>query len=188
MQPILTSRFEEALGLAARLHAEQKRKGTDIPYVSHLLGVASLVITHGGNEDEAIAALLHDAVEDQGGKPTLERIRQRFGDNVASIVDGCTDACVEPKPPWKERKERYLAHLRTTASPSVKLVAAADKLDNARAIIADHRICGDAIWGRFKAGKEDQKWFYRGCLAALKDCPALIYAELEDAVRGLEQL
>jgi (p)ppGpp synthase/HD superfamily hydrolase len=113
----------KALEFSTQLHAGQTRKGTAIPYVAHLLAVASLVLTHGGNEDEAIAALLHDAVEDQGGK------RDRFGKNVASIVDDCSDTDVEPKPPWKERKERYLAHLGS-ASPSAKLVAAADKLDN----------------------------------------------------------
>ena len=187
MKRILTSRFEEALVFATQLHAKQTRKGTAIPYIAHLLAVASMVITHGGNEDEAIAALLHDAVEDQGGRPTLKRIRGRFGEKVASIVAGCTDAYVEPKPPWKERKEKYLAHLRS-ASRSVKLVAAADKLDNLRAIIADHRTYGVAIWRRFNAGKDDQKWFYRGCVAALKGCPKSIYTELKAAVRQLERL
>ena len=184
---ILTSRFEEALVFAAQLHARHRKKGTKTPYIAHLLAVASLVITHGGNEDEAIAALLHDAVEDQGGRPTLKLIRGRFGKNVATIVDGCTDAYVDPKPPWKARKKRYLTHLRS-ASRSVKLVAAADKLDNARSIIADHRTFGSAIWTRFKAGKDEQKWFYRGCVAALKGSRKSIYRELAAAVRQLEQL
>src|SRR5262245_55193292 len=131
MKPLLTARFEEALIFTTHLHAGQMKKGTQTPYISHLLAVASLVITQGGNENEAIAALLHDAVEDQGGRPTLELIRGRFGKKVASIVKGCTDTDVKPKPPWRKRKERYLTHLRS-ASRSVKLVAAADKLDNAR--------------------------------------------------------
>jgi (p)ppGpp synthase/HD superfamily hydrolase len=143
MTPILTSRFEEALIFAMHLHAGQTRKGIGIPYVAHLLSVASMVITHGGNEDEAIAALLHDAVEDQGGKPTLELIRARFGETVGEIVDGCTDTDQDPKPSWKKRKEEYLAYLQTTAP----LVAAADQLDNARAIIADHRTYGPARLG-----------------------------------------
>src|SRR5262245_5807386 len=107
----LSQRFDEALVYAARVHAAQKRKGTEIPYLSHLLAVAALALEHGASEDEAIAALLHDAVEDQGGAARRADIRWRFGDAVAAIVDGCSDADVEPKPPWRERKERYLAHL-----------------------------------------------------------------------------
>jgi (p)ppGpp synthase/HD superfamily hydrolase len=183
----LTSRFENALEFATQLHAGQTRKGTTIPYVAHLLAVASLVLIHGGNEDEAIAALLHDAVEDQGGKPTLELIRDRFGKNVASIVDDCSDTDVEPKPPWKERKERYLAHLGS-ASASAKLVAAADKLDNLRAIIADYRVLGLALWDRFNAGYEDQLWYYRSCLKALQNGPSSLVKELEMAVSELERL
>src|ERR1051325_12202408 len=129
----LTSRFEDALSFAARLHSGQLRKGTAIPYVSHLLAVASVALEHGADEDEAIAALLHDAVEDQGGAPTREEIRRRFGDRVVEIVDGCTDAETVPKPPWRERKERYIAHV-AEASPSVRLVSASDKLHNARSI------------------------------------------------------
>ncbi len=138
-------RFEDALAYAARLHAGQRRKGTDIPYVSHLLAVASLAIENGADEDEAIAALLHDAVEDQGGRRRLHAIRRRYGARVAELVAGCTDADVTPKPPWRQRKVRYLEHLRT-ASPSVRLVSACDKLHNARAILADYRRLGDALW------------------------------------------
>lgn len=180
----LSHRFRKALIFAARLHNDQRRKGTDIPYIAHLLAVASLVITHGGDEDEAIAALLHDAVEDQGGQPTLEMIRTRFGERVAVIVEGCTDTDVVPKPPWKARKECYLAHLKS-ASPSVKLVAAADKLDNVRAIIADYRTHGAAIWTRFNAGPEDQRWFYRSCVTALHDGPMSLIRELDAAVQQL---
>ena len=117
-----STRFHDAVAYAVQLHANQVRKGTDIPYVSHLLGVAGLAMEYGATEDEAIGALLHDAVEDQGGKPTLEEIRRRFGDNVAAIVEGCTDTDVQPKPPWRKRKEAYIDHVRH-ASPSVCLVS-----------------------------------------------------------------
>src|ERR1700752_4814526 len=127
----LTVRFERALAYTARLHAAQFRKGTARPYVGHLLGVASIVLTHGGDEDEAIAALLHDAVEDQGGKPRMREIRRKFGPPVARIVKGSTDSDVEPKPPWLERKTGYLRYLRH-ADSSVRLVSAADKVYNAR--------------------------------------------------------
>ncbi len=144
----LTSRFTRAVGYGARLHATQKRKGTERPYVAHLLGVASLVLEHGGDEDLAIAALLHDAAEDQGGLPRLEEIRRKFGAHVARIVDGCSDAYTDPKPPWHERN--YLAHL-PNASPEVRLVCAADKLHNAREILGDYRPVGDELWDRFRA-------------------------------------
>lgn len=183
----LFHRFEDALAFTARLHATQTRKGTDIPYIGHLLAVSSLVITHGGDEDEAIAGLLHDAVEDQGGQPTLEMIRARFGERVADIVDGCTDTDIMPKPPWRERKERYLDHLKA-ASPSVKLVAAADKLDNVRAIIVDYRMHGVSLWNRFNAGKEDQQWFYRGCVTSLEGGPQSLIRELEGVVQQLGRL
>src|SRR6266705_4170467 len=133
---VLTARFEEALIFATRLHASQSRKGSAIPYIAHLLAVTALVLENGGNEDEAIAALLHDAIEDQGGAATREIIRHRFGDTVVTIVDGCTDAEVIPKPPWRPRKEAYIAQLRD-ASASVRLVSAADKLHNARTVLAD---------------------------------------------------
>src|SRR5436305_7390897 len=144
----LTSRFEEAITFATQLHAKQLRKGTTIPYIAHLLAVTSIVLENGGNEDEAIAALLHDAIEDQGGAATREEIRHRFGDTVVAIVDGCTDAEVIPKPPWRARKEAYIAHVRQ-APPSVRLVSGADKLHNARSILADYRVSGDALWQRF---------------------------------------
>ncbi len=143
---LLTRRFEEALSFAARLHEQQKRKGTDIPYVSHLLAVAAIVLEDGGDEDEAVAALLHDAVEDQGGKATLQVIRKRFGDRVAGIVAGYTDSDETPKPPWRERKEKYIAHLRH-APHEVLRVSVADKLHNARAILRDLRKHGERLWG-----------------------------------------
>lgn len=128
---ILSGEFEEALVYAAVIHAGQVRKGTDVPYFAHLLGVASIALEYEANETEATAALLHDAVEDAGGKGRLEDIRQRFGEAVAEIVAGCTDTDVIPKPPWRERKEAYVRHI-STAPPSVRLVSAADKLYNAR--------------------------------------------------------
>jgi (p)ppGpp synthase/HD superfamily hydrolase len=166
--PLLSSRFEDALVLAARLHARQRRKGSGVPYVSHLLGVASLVLEDGGDEDQAIAALLHDAVEDQGGPPTLEVIRARFGDTVAGIVLGCTDSDTIPKPPWRERKERYIAHLRH-APVAVRRVSAADKLHNARTIVADLRTVGDSIWSRFTADRDGTLWYYRSLVAVFKE-------------------
>jgi (p)ppGpp synthase/HD superfamily hydrolase len=160
MPSLLTPRFEDALLCATRLHATQTRKGSGVPYVSHLLAVASLVLEAGGDEDHAIAALLHDAAEDQGGLATLAEIRARFGDAVADIVAACSDTFDEPKPPWHARKRAYLAHLRD-APPAVRLVSCADKLHNARAIAADYRRHGDALWQRFSAGPDDILWYYR---------------------------
>jgi (p)ppGpp synthase/HD superfamily hydrolase len=159
-EKFLTGRFYRALGYAARLHAAQFRKGTKRPYVAHLLGVASIVLTHGGDEDGAIAALLHDAVEDQGGKPRLREIRRKFGARVARIVAGCTDADTLPKPPWLERKKTYLHHLRR-ANSSVRLVSAADKLYNVQETLSDYRDVGENIWKRFQATKKQTLWYYR---------------------------
>jgi (p)ppGpp synthase/HD superfamily hydrolase len=162
-----TENFENALEYAARLHRDQRRKGTDIPYITHLLAVASLVGENGGTEDEVIAALLHDGPEDQGGLPTLEDIRAHFGDEVVEIVDGCTDTYEDPKPPWRERKERYLAHL-ADAPDSVRLVSSADKLHNARAVLSDYRIVGEDLWSRFNGGKEGTLWYYRAVVDTLR--------------------
>ncbi len=156
---VLTTRFDRAVAYAREAHQNQVRKGTAIPYVSHLLAVASLVLEAGGDEDEAIAALLHDAVEDQGGKDRLEDIRLKFGERVASIVDSCSDTVVKPKPSWHYRKVLYLEHLRD-ADVSVLRVSAADKLHNLRCILADWKRIGDRLWDRFNATKEDQLWYY----------------------------
>jgi len=131
------------------------------------MAVASLVLEHGGGEDEAIAALLHDAVEDQGGIPVLERIRNDFGDSVADIVAGCSDSNTTPKPPWRERKEGYLEHL-CTASREVRLVAVADKVHNARAVLADYRVLGEALWDRFRGGRDGTLWFYRALVEVFR--------------------
>jgi len=152
-------RFDAALVLASQLHVNQFRKGKGVPYVTHLLAVAALVGEAGGTEDEVIAALQHDAVEDQGGQATLTRIEALFGENVGQIVLGCSDTDVVPKPPWQQRKEEYIAHLRD-APPSVLLVSCADKLHNARDLLADFREFGDDIWSRFNATKEQALWYY----------------------------
>lgn len=156
----LSPRFEDALQYALDLHRAQNRKGTDVPYFSHLMGVASLVLEDGGDEELAIAALLHDAPEDQGGEQVLEEIRRRFGDRVADVVAGCTDTFEDPKPPWRPRKERYLAHLHT-ASEDVRRVSLADKLHNAHSILAELIRNGPLIWDRFKGGKEGTLWYYQ---------------------------
>ena len=156
----LTERFEDALVYANRLHAEQVRKRSQVPYFAHLLGVTSLVLEDGGGEDEAIAALLHDAVEDQGGLDTLEEIRQRCGTGVAEIVNAVTDAYTDPKPPWRARKEKYIASIRT-ASPQALRVSLADKVYNARATLRDIRREGESGWERFNGGKEGTLWYYR---------------------------
>ncbi len=184
----LSARFEEALILAARWHAGQVRKETTIPYIAHLLGVASIVLEQGADEDEAIAALLHDAVEDQGGEVILDEIRARFGDRVAEIVAGCTDAWTTPKSPWRERKEAYIAHLRQ-ASASVRLVSAADKLHNARSILADYRVLGEALWSRFNGGKAGTLWFYRALVETLQAAdPTPLVEELDRVVSEIERL
>jgi (p)ppGpp synthase/HD superfamily hydrolase len=156
---MLGRRFEEALIYASHLHGAQLRKGTSIPYLSHLLGVASLAIENGADEDEAIAALLHDAVEDQGGAPRLKDIRSRFGDRVAEIVRDCSDSDTEPKPPWRARKEQYIAKI-TDKSKSTLLVSLADKTHNAQAILSDLHEHGDVVWERFNGGKEGSLWYY----------------------------
>jgi (p)ppGpp synthase/HD superfamily hydrolase len=156
----LSSQFEQALHYAVLVHAGQLRKGTAIPYLAHLLGVASIALEYGGTEVEAIGALLHDAGEDAGGRGRIEDIRQRFGNAVADIVQGCTDSEVIPKPEWRERKEKYIAHV-SAASHSVRLVSASDKLHNARAILRDLRTQGENLWPRFTGGKKGTIWYYR---------------------------
>lgn len=187
----LTTRFEDALVYATRLHAQQTRKGSGVPYIVHLLAVASIVLENGGTEDEAIAALLHDAVEDQGGAATRELLRQRYGEVVVEIIDGCTDTAELDgllKPSWRARKEAYIAHL-AHASASVRLVSAADKLHNARSVLADYRIMGESLWERFRGGKEGTLWYYRSVLDALRNVESTpLVEELERVVLELEAL
>lgn len=164
------------------------RKGTDIPYLSHLLGVASIAMEYGANEDETIGALLHDAGEDAGGDGRIEDIRTRFGDSVADIVKGCTDAVTIPKPPWKKRKEDYIAHI-AEAPPTVRLVSASDKLHNARSILRDFRIHGDSVWSRFNAGSDGTLWYYRSLVTAFRGAGDNdLIEELDRIVTEIEQL
>lgn len=164
VSPRLGPKFSEALGFAAELHRTQTRKASDVPYVGHLLSVAGLVIEADGTETEAIAALLHDAAEDQGGEATLARIEERFGPDVAAIVEECSDTVVTPKPPWRERKQNYIAHLNTASDSTIR-VSMADKLDNARAILRDLRRFGPTVWQRFNIDDPHQHlWYYRSLL------------------------
>jgi GTP pyrophosphokinase len=182
----LSTRFSDALVFAAALHREQSRKVTGTPYLGHLLAVAAIVLEYGGGEDEAIAALLHDSVEDQGGPAVREEIGRRFGAAVMEIVDGCSDTDVMPKPPWRARKEAHLAHLRT-ASPAVCLVVAADKLDNGRSLLRDLRRHGPALWEHFRGGRDGTLWYLRTAIEALQHAaPTPLIEELRGVVARLE--
>jgi (p)ppGpp synthase/HD superfamily hydrolase len=184
----LSHRFDQALNYAVLIHAGQKRKCTGIPYIAHLLGVVSIALEHSATEDEAIGALLHDAGEDAGGDGRIDDIRHRFGDAVADIVQGCTDTVVVPKPPWRKRKEDYIAHV-PTASASVRLVSASDKLHNARAILRDYRRLGDELWSRFNGGKDGTLWYYRSLITAFRQAgTSELIDELERVVTEIEQL
>ena len=156
----LSKLYNEALVYASDLHRDQVRKGSGIPYIAHLLSVSSRVLSAGGTEVQAIAGLLHDAAEDQGGYDTLNDIRRRFGADVAQIVSDCTDSWIEPKPDWLLRKEAYISLLPAKAASSL-LVSLADKVDNAEAILNDYRNIGDAIWDRFTGRREGTIWYYR---------------------------
>ncbi len=187
--PLLSPKFALALQLANEIHGTQQRKGAGAPYISHLMAVSASVLEYGGNETEAIAALLHDAAEDCGGRPMLETVRVMFGDAVAEIVEACTDTMEEPKPAWRPRKEAYVAHL-ASASPSVKLVAGCDKLHNLQTTLRDLRAGQPAdYWSRFTAGAESQAWYYRACGKALVCSPVsadfdLAYAEFITILKG----
>jgi (p)ppGpp synthase/HD superfamily hydrolase len=156
----LGPRFLRAFEFAGEKHKYQTRKASTIPYIAHLMGVASLVLEAGGDEDLAIAGLLHDIVEDCGGAPMLTKVRRRFGSRVAKIVDGCTDADAYPKPPWRERKENYIARLREEDADT-RLVSAADKLNNVRSILSDYREIGESVWSRFNGKRDGTLWYYR---------------------------
>jgi (p)ppGpp synthase/HD superfamily hydrolase len=184
----LGPRFRRAFHFAAEKHAGQTRKASTIPYIAHLMGVASLVLEAGGDEDLAIAGLLHDVVEDCGGAPMLKEVRRRFGARVAKVVDGCTDADTNPKPPWHERKETYIRHLRH-ADADTRLVSAADKLNNVRSIVADYRAIGEFVWARFNGGREGTLWYYRTLRDEfLRHKPNRITSELQRVVNELEVL
>jgi len=229
----LSGRFSEALVYAAAVHADQRRKVSGEPYLAHLLGAAAIVLEHGGNEDEAIAALLHDTIEDQGGAALREEIRRRFGPAVLEIVEGCSDtespaqspsppaplpasgargegfligngsepplpasgargegflAAGRSKPPWRQRKEAHVARLRR-ASASIRLVSAADKLHNARALLREYRLCGESVWGHFRGGREGTLWYYRAVADVLKQSgTSPLVEELDRVVGEIERL
>ena len=161
----LSPQFEKALTYATRIHGGQLRKKTRIPYIAHILGVAAIAMEYGANETEAIAALLHDAVEDCGGAKRLRDIERKFGKDVARIVEGCTDTDQTPNPAWLERKMAYVAHVRRAPMPT-KLVSASDKLHNVRAILMDYRKEGERLWSRFNRGKQGALWYYRALVSA----------------------
>ena len=185
----LTSRYATALSFAAELHRDHIRKGTEIPYVTHLLAVSSLALENGADEDEAIAALLHDAVEDRGGASTAATIAQVFGDRVAEIVMGCSDSeDGGPKPPWRDRKVAYLQHLQT-ATDSIRLVSACDKLHNARCIVSDLRELGPAVWDRFNQTAPEILWYYRSLVAEFqRGRPARIRRVAEELARMVGEM
>lgn len=185
--PRLTPKFVEAVEYAAQLHSTQTRKGSDIPYLGHLLSVAGLVIEADGTEPQAIAALLHDAAEDQGGEETLAEIRQKFGSDVAIIVEDCSDTFETPKPPWRPRKENYIRHLREASDEAV-LVSLADKLHNARALLREFRDLGDELWQRFNEQDPQQHlWYYRELLKVYTDrIDNWMVDDLRDVVDALE--
>jgi (p)ppGpp synthase/HD superfamily hydrolase len=185
----LSEKFQEALIYATQAHGDQIRKKTGIPYVAHILGVTAIALEYGANETEAIGALLHDTVEDCGGAERLRDIREKFGDEVAAIVDGCTDTYQTPKPPWLERKRAYIEHLKESDS-STRLVSASDKLHNTRAILAELRRHGLEVFERFSGKKGGTLWYYRTLVTAFRrhrDHADLI-EELDRVVSEIERL
>jgi (p)ppGpp synthase/HD superfamily hydrolase len=180
-------RFSDALSYAHDLHQAQVRKGTTTPYIGHLLAVAAIVIEAGGDEDQAIAALLHDAVEDQGGQSTLDTIRARFGARVAATVEANSDTDVVPKPPWQARKEAYIAAI-PHKSPDALLVSIADKIHNAEAILTDYRAIGEQLWSRFSGGRDGTLWYYRALTDAFEArVPRPLWGRLSTTVAAIEQ-
>jgi (p)ppGpp synthase/HD superfamily hydrolase len=185
----LSPQFEKALLYATRIHGGQLRKKTRIPYIAHILGVAAIALEYGANETGAIAALLHDAVEDCGGAKRLRDIERKFGKGVAKIVDGCTDTDQIPKPPWLERKKTYVAHVRR-APIATKLVSASDKLHNVRAILMNYRQEREKLWSRFNGGKQGSLWYYRALVNAFGDGKRIrpLVQELDRVLTELERL
>jgi (p)ppGpp synthase/HD superfamily hydrolase len=185
--PTLGRRFDDAFAYAHAVHAGHTRKGNGVPYIGHLMGVASIVIDDGGSEDEAIAALLHDAPEDCGGRARLEDIRTRFGETVAKIVEDCTDSWDDPKGPWAERKQQYVEHARTLAASSLR-VSAADKVHNSYAILRDLRNVGDTVWERFNASADDILAYYQSLVRSYREAGGgRLVDELDRIVRAIER-
>ncbi len=191
--PALSARLYDALELSFRLHGHSARKVGNVPYMAHLLSVCALVQGDGGSEDEAIAALLHDALEDEPEQITRANIERRFGSQVLLIIDISTDTPPDyaggPKPPWRERKEAYIAHART-ADPALLRVTIADKIDNLRSILVDYRRLGEKLWARFHAGKAEQLWYYQACLSSYEaaGCAGSLMDELRSLVGELGRL
>jgi (p)ppGpp synthase/HD superfamily hydrolase len=187
--PQLSGKFRKALAYAFDLHAKQVKKPSGVPYVGHLLSVTGTVLEHGASETQAIAALLHDAAEDQGGRKTLTRIEKKFGAAVAEMVDDCTDTLEDPKPPWLERKRAFIRHLPHFPN-AVLPVIAADKLDNCRRMLTNLRAMGDRVWTTMSGGRQ-RLWYYRSVVEALRPRMATIsprlFDELEQAVTELER-
>ena len=184
---MLTKRFSQGLELAVRAHDGQVRKGTGIPYIAHPMAVASIALEYGADEDQAIAALLHDAVED-GGAEYEQEIRECFGARVADIVMGCTDGVPDAtgqKPPWRQRKEQYLAHLELAAS-DVLLVSGSDKLHNARAILSDLNKVGVSVFDRFTASREETLWYYTSLAAIFNLRGVPVASALADTVSQIK--
>jgi GTP pyrophosphokinase len=182
-----SDRLIEAFRLACELHRTQQRKGSATPYVTHLMAVAAAVGDYGGSEDQVIAALLHDAVEDQGGIETLDRIRAAFGECAAGYVMACSDSSIQPKPPWRARKEAFVARV-TEVDGSVRLIIAADKLHNARSLIRTLRESGSGAWDYFKGGRDGTLWYYGEMVRALsRNWNHPILRELADTVESLHR-
>ena len=186
---LLTGRFDAAVLFASALHAGQRRKGSGVPYLAHLLQVAGLVLEAGAGEDTAIAALLHDAVEDQGGDAVRDEIAARFGEPVARIVVGCSDSSSPPKPPWRARKQAHIDRM-AQEPPEVRLVVTADKLHNTRTITGDYRRQGEALWAIFHGRRDGTLWYLHGMTAALvaADPHAPLLADLVEALADLDRL
>jgi (p)ppGpp synthase/HD superfamily hydrolase len=183
----LTERFDAAVRYAREVHEGQTRKSTNTPYIAHLLGVSSIVLDDGGSEDEAVAALLHDAAEDHGGRARLADIRSRFGDAVAKIVEDCTDSWETPKKPWAERKRAYAEHARTVPSSSLR-VSVADKVHNTYAILRELRNEGESVWQRFNAAPDDVISYYQSLVRSYREAGGgKLVDELERIVRGIER-
>jgi GTP pyrophosphokinase len=192
--PLLTERFQQAFSVASEVHATQLRKGTRIPYLAHLMSVSALVLEHGGGEDAATGGLLHDAVEDSRDGTEMEaRIRREFGDRVADIVMGCSDAVAvagQAKPPWRDRKAEYLQRLAGEEDADVLLVSACDKLHNLRSILADLRAIGPALWDRFsEKDPAAQLWYYQSLAACYHGrVPAALSEELDRVVADVKAM
>lgn len=183
-----SDRLADAFSYALDLHRDQFRKGGGTPYITHLMAVAALVGEYGGSEDQVIAALLHDAIEDQGGEPTRQEIARRFGDHIAALVAACSDAHGMPKPPWDDRKTAFCLAMES-AAPDVRLIVAADKLHNARTTVRDLHTVGASVWDRFSVGRDKSLWYYRAVLRALSTgWSHPILHELAHAVDDLHRL